>query len=151
MKKIIAMALVVICFCGLVGCSQKNDEVLHPGLNATVVEIDTSNHILYVTDLGNDEIFGDRCGIDCNEAIEKYNLCYVNYDAEDDVIAFCSAQFKADFASSIVKMIYTRPFSSIQPFLADRLMRSSSIPYSILASAEMFQNLSLVNNTFGTR
>ena len=25
------------------------------------------------------------------------------------------------------------------------------IPYSILASAEMFQNLSLVNNTFGTR
>ena len=85
MKKIIAMALVVICFCGLVGCSQKNDEVLHPGLNATVVEIDTLNHILYVTDLGNDEIFGDRCGIDCNEAIEKYNLCYVNYDAEDDV------------------------------------------------------------------
>ena len=69
MKKIIAMALVVICFCGLVGCSQKNDEVLHLGLNATVVEIDTSNHILYVTDLGNDEIFGDRCGIDCNEAI----------------------------------------------------------------------------------
>ena len=85
MKKIIAMALVVICFCGLVGCSQKNDEVLYLGLNATVVEIDTSNHILYVTDLGNDEIFGDRCGIDCNEAIEKYNLCYVNYDAEDDV------------------------------------------------------------------
>lgn len=35
--------------------------------------------------VGNDEIFGDRCGIDCNEAIEKYNLCYVNYDAEDDV------------------------------------------------------------------
>ena len=85
MKKIIAMALVVICFCGLIGCSQKDDEVLHLGLNATVVEIDTSNHILYVTDLGNDEIFGDRCGIDCNEAIEKYNLCYVNYDAEDDV------------------------------------------------------------------
>ena len=69
----------------MVGCSQKNDEVLHLGLNATVVEIDTSNHILYVADLGNDEIFGDRCGIDCNEAIEKYNLCYVNYDAEDDV------------------------------------------------------------------
>ena len=85
MKKIITIALIVICFFGLVGCSQKNDEVLHLGLNATIVEIDASNHILYVTDLGNDEIFGDRCGIDCNEAIEKYNLCYVNYDAEDDV------------------------------------------------------------------
>ena len=39
----------------------------------------------------------------------------------------------------------------IQPFLADRLMRSSKMPYSILASAEIFQNLSFVNNTFGTR
>lgn len=85
MKKIIAMALVVICLYVLVGCSQKNDEVLHFGLNATVVEIDASNHILYVSDLGNDEIFGDRCAIDCNEAIRKHNLCYVNYDAKDDV------------------------------------------------------------------
>ena len=85
MKKILAIALVIICLCGLVGCSQKDDEVLHLGLNATVVEIDASNHILYVTDVGNDEIFGTRCAIDCNEAIEKYNLCYVNYDAEDDV------------------------------------------------------------------
>ena len=32
-----------------------------------------------------------------------------------------------------------------------RLMRSSKMPYSILASAEIFQNLSFVNNTFGTR
>ena len=67
------------------------------------------------------------------------------------LIAFCSAQFRAIFASSIVKMIYTLPFLSIQPFLADRLMRSSKMPYSILASAEIFQNLSFVNNTFGTR
>ena len=85
MKKILAIALVVIFLWGLVGCSQKDDEVLHLGLNATVVEIDAPNHILYVTDLGNDENFGDRCAIDCSEAIEKYNLCYVNYDAEDDV------------------------------------------------------------------
>jgi len=64
---------------------KKNDEVLHFGLNATVVEIDASNHILYVSDLGNDEIFGDRCAIDCNEAIGKHNLCYGNYGAKDDV------------------------------------------------------------------
>lgn len=85
MKKILTIALVVICLCGLTGCSQKDDEVLHLGLNATVVEIDTSNHILYVTDLGNDEIFGTRCAIECNKAIEKNNLCYVNYDVKDDV------------------------------------------------------------------
>ena len=59
MKRVIAMALLFICLCGLIGCSQKNDEVLHLGLNATIVEIDASNHILYVTDLGNDEIFVD--------------------------------------------------------------------------------------------
>lgn len=70
----------------------------------------------------------------------KYN------DLLKQLIAFCSAQFRAIFASSIVKMIYTRPFLSIQLFLADRLMQSSKIPYSILASAEIFQNLSFVNN-----
>ena len=85
MKKIIAIALVIICFCGFAGCTQKDNEVLHLGLNATIVEIDASNHILYVSDFGNSNVFGDRCAIDCTEAIGKYNLLYVNYDAEDDV------------------------------------------------------------------
>ena len=85
MKKIIVIVLGLVCLCGFAGCTQNDDKALHLGLNATIVEIDASNHILYVTDLGNDEIFGDRCAIDCNEAIGKYNLCYVNYDSEDDV------------------------------------------------------------------
>ena len=87
MKKILAVVFVVICLCGLAGCAQKDNEVLHLGLNATILEIDVTNHILYVTDSGDDKIFGDRCAIDCNEAIEKNTLCYVNYDAEDDVRA----------------------------------------------------------------
>lgn len=84
MKKLM-IVLVLIFLCALAGCSQKDDEVLHLGLNATIVEMDASNHILYVKDLGNDEIFGDRCAVDCKEAIEQNKLCYVNYDAEDDV------------------------------------------------------------------
>ena len=83
MKRMVAMALVILCFCGLTGCTQNDDEVLHLGLNATIVEIDATNHILYVTDLGNDKVFGDRCAIDCREAIGKYNLCYVNYESEE--------------------------------------------------------------------
>ena len=79
MKRIFAWILVIFCFSGLTGCAPKDEEVLHLGLNATIVEIDASNHILYVTDLGNDKVFGDRCAVDCREAIGKYNLCYVNY------------------------------------------------------------------------
>ena len=79
MKRILAWILVILCFSGLAGCTQNDDEVLHLGLNATIVEIDASNHILYVADLGNDGIFGDRCAVDCRDAIGKQNLCYVNY------------------------------------------------------------------------
>ena len=85
MNKIMAIALVMLCLCGAAGCAQKDAEVLHLGLNATIVEMDTSHHILYVSDLGSSEIFGDRCAIDCTEAMGKYNLLYVNYHAEDDV------------------------------------------------------------------
>lgn len=85
MKRIIPIVLTIICVCGLTGCAQTNDAVLYLGLNATIVEIDASKHILYVADSGNEEIFGDRCAIDCSAAIKKDTLCYVNYDAEDDV------------------------------------------------------------------
>lgn len=42
---------------------------MYLGFNAAIVEIDASNHVMYVTDLGNDKSFGDRYAIDCNEAI----------------------------------------------------------------------------------
>ena len=62
------------------------EDVLHLGLNAEVIEIDTINHILYVRDIDSHaSVFGDRCAIDCTEAIRNYNLLYVNYDAEADV------------------------------------------------------------------
>lgn len=62
--------------------------VLHSGLNAEVIEVDAINHILYVKDMDSHaSVFGDRCAIDCTEAIRNYHLLYVNYDAEDDVRA----------------------------------------------------------------
>lgn len=62
------------------------DGILHLGLNARVVEIDSAAHVLYVKDIDEqDAIFGDRCAIDCSEAIRNHNLMYVNYDGESDV------------------------------------------------------------------
>ena len=60
--------------------------ILHLGLNAEIIEIDTSNHILYVKDIDESaDVFGDRCAIDCNYAISRFNLLYVNYGDANDV------------------------------------------------------------------
>ena len=62
------------------------DEILHLGLNAEIVDIDAAKRILYVKDMDDAAaVFGERCAIDCSEAIEKYNLFYVNYGGEGDV------------------------------------------------------------------
>ena len=59
---------------------------LHLGLNAKIIEIDDLNSILYVRDIDKDAfVFGDRCAVDCSEAIKNHNLLYVNYDSEDNV------------------------------------------------------------------
>lgn len=80
----------VLCFLLLfAGCSQKNDDVLHVGLNATIVEIDASNHVLYVSDCGDANVLGGRCAIDCKELIEDRAIIYVDYETQDiSVIRF---------------------------------------------------------------
>ena len=58
------------------------------GLNAEIIEIDSSNRILYVKDIDKqDKVFGDRCAIDCSYAISRDNLLYVNYGDPNDVRA----------------------------------------------------------------
>ena len=59
---------------------------LNLGLNAEIVEIDSMNQILYVKDMDDGaDVFGDRCAVDCNYAISRYNLLYVNYGNPNDV------------------------------------------------------------------
>ena len=83
MKKT-AYIVFLLCFLLLfVGCGQKNDDVLHLGLNATIIEIDASNHILYVADLGSSEVFGGRCAIDCKDLIEYEEIIYVDYETHE--------------------------------------------------------------------
>lgn len=65
------------------------------GLNAEIVEIDSSNQILYVKDMdANDEVFGEKCAIDCNYAISRNNLLYVNYGDPNDVRTIDFATFR---------------------------------------------------------
>lgn len=60
--------------------------ILHLGLNAEIVEIDAGNHILYVKDVDESaDVFGYVCAIDCDYAISRYNLLYVNYGDANDV------------------------------------------------------------------
>ena len=83
MKKT-AYIVFLLCFLLLfVGCGQKNDDVLHLGLNATIIEIDASNHILYVADLGSSEVFGGKCPIDCKDLIKDEEIIYVDYETHE--------------------------------------------------------------------
>lgn len=83
MKKT-AYIVFLLCFLLLfVGCGQKNDDVLHLGLNATIIEIDASNHILYVADLGSSEVFGEKYAIDCDNLIEDEEIIYVDYETHE--------------------------------------------------------------------
>ena len=66
----------------LTGCTAEED-VLHLGLNAEIVEIDAENHILYIADTGNEGVFGGRCAIDCTELMEDEEIIYVDYETHD--------------------------------------------------------------------
>lgn len=56
------------------------------GLNAEIIEVDSTKRILYVKDIDKqDKVFGDRCAIDCSYAISRDNIFYVNYDDPNDV------------------------------------------------------------------
>ena len=83
MKKVICIISAVCLLLILAACGKKDDDVLHLGLNASIVEIDTTNHILYVADLGSSEVFGGRCAIDCKELIEDEEIIYVDYETHE--------------------------------------------------------------------
>lgn len=84
MKKIVAVALLMLCVCGLAACRQdENEDALHNGINAEIVEIDADNQIVYVADIGTDTLFGKKCAVDCEKLIDNQKLIYVDYDTEE--------------------------------------------------------------------
>ena len=83
MKRMAYVVSVLCLILLLAACEKKDGDVLHLGLNATLVEIDGSDHILYVADLGSSEVFGGRCAIDCNDLIQDDEIIYVDYETHE--------------------------------------------------------------------
>lgn len=84
MKKFL---IVILCALYMFGCQKEDEDVLHLGLNAKIVEIDSDKHIIYVSDMnGNiEKVFDRKSAFDCSKAIEKENIIYVNYEDINDV------------------------------------------------------------------
>ena len=81
MKKLIALVLVLVCVLALSACKQ--EDILHLGINAEIVEIDTDNQIVYVVDCGEEQVLRAKCAIDCQELIENQEIIYVDYTTNE--------------------------------------------------------------------
>ena len=83
MKRLLSILVVLLVVTGITGCNKKEDDVLHLGLNAIIVEIDHENQLIYVSDTEHEDIFGERTAIDCSKAIERDSIFYVDYDSDN--------------------------------------------------------------------
>ena len=79
MKKLVGIFLALACVVGLFGCD-KQDDVLHLGLNAEITEINAADCSITVKDIDESQnVFGGKCIIDCSNA----DILYVDYDGND--------------------------------------------------------------------
>ena len=76
------MVFALLVVAGITGCKKTEDDVLHLGLNAIIVEIDNENQLIYVSDTEHEDAFGGRATIDCSKAIERDSIFYVDYDSD---------------------------------------------------------------------
>lgn len=82
MRRFLIILFALLIVAGITGCSRKDEDVLHLGLNAIIVEIDPENQLIYVSDTEQGDAFGGRAAIDCSKAIERDSIFYVDYDSD---------------------------------------------------------------------
>ena len=82
MRRFLSIAFALLIMTSLTGCQKTDEDVLHLGLNAIIVEIDHENQLIYVSDTEHEDVFGGRAAIDCNKAIERDSIFYVDYDSD---------------------------------------------------------------------
>lgn len=82
MKRLFSILFVLLIVAGITGCKKAENDVLHLGLNAIIVEIDHENQLIYVSDTEHEDVFGGRAAIDCSKAIERDSIFYVDYDSD---------------------------------------------------------------------
>ena len=82
MRRFLSTAFALLIMAALTGCQKTDEDVLHLGLNAIIVEIDHENQLIYVSDTEHGDVFGGRSAIDCSKAIERDSIFYVDYDSD---------------------------------------------------------------------
>lgn len=82
MKRLFSILFVLLIMAGITGCKKTEDDVLHLGLNAIIIEIDHEKQLIYVSDTEHEDVFGERAAIDCSKAIERDSIFYVDYDSD---------------------------------------------------------------------
>ena len=82
MGRFLSIAFALLIMAALAGCQKTDEDVLHLGLNAIIVEIDHENQLIYVSDTEHGDVFGGRSAIDCSKAIERDSIFYVDYDRD---------------------------------------------------------------------
>ena len=82
MKRLLPIVFTLFIVAGITGCKKTEDDVLHLGLNAIIVEIDHEKQLIYVSDTEHKDVFGGRAAIDCSKAIERDSIFYVDYDSD---------------------------------------------------------------------
>lgn len=82
MRRFLIFLFVLLIVAGITGCSKKDNDVLHLGLNAIIVEIEPEDQLIYVSDTEYGDDFGGRAVIDCSKAIEWDSIFYVDYEKE---------------------------------------------------------------------
>ena len=82
MRRLLSIAFALFIVVGISGCKKTENDVLHLGLNAIIVEIDYANQVIYVSDTEHEDVFGGRAAIDCSKAIERDSIFYVDYDSD---------------------------------------------------------------------
>ena len=82
MRRFLSIAFALLIMAALTGCQKTDEDVLHLGLNAIIVEIDHENQLIYVSDTEHEDVFGGRSAIDYSKAIDRDSIFYVDYDSD---------------------------------------------------------------------
>ena len=82
MRRFLSIAFALLIMAALTGCQKTDEDVLHLGLNAIIIEIDHENQLIYVSDTEHEDAFGGRAAIDWSKAIERDSIFYVDYDSD---------------------------------------------------------------------
>ena len=82
MRRFLSIAFALLIMTSLTGCQKTDEDVLHLGLNAIIVEIDHENQLIFVSDTEHEDVFGGRSAIDCSKVIERDSIFYVDYDSD---------------------------------------------------------------------